>query len=423
MSKLHLVRHGYTPNNHSGWNGQYLRGTFRDDEYCPLEKEYGIEQAKEVGEYLRNKLQNRKVLFITSPYYRTRETLKYIRDAVGSGDVIIEPSIREIDHGLQYGFSKNDIVDLDNASDDELISIYSNSNQDMDAQYIFAQKKEYGKKTTPDGRNFDSEYIPYLHGESLSDVNRRVRHFTNELKKIIASGFYDDVVVVSHSTALKSIYRQYTGKELTSKTVTGSTITIEEGREDIQFDPRTVVPKDYIIDPESYKDYLKLYQMQRAIDEVKDRPSFSQFFGDRKLSLPIEEDCAFIEKDGETLVILPNNTEKRGYFYIDTTFGQDSITMDKCSESIYYILGGSGTFYLKDNDSDKFISISVNANDGNNMIRVPKKTVFYYESDPNNPLKMIERMTPNFNEENIVVISETPRLHEYKEHKHESKSL
>ena len=55
------------------------------------------------------------------------------------------------------------------------------------------------------------------------------------------------------------------------------------------------------------------------------------------------------------------------------------------------------------------------------MIRVPKKTVFYYESDSNNPLKVIERMTPNFNEENIVVISETPRFLECQEQKCENK--
>ena len=57
------------------------------------------------------------------------------------------------------------------------------------------------------------------------------------------------------------------------------------------------------------------------------------------------------------------------------------------------------------------------------MIRVSKKTVFYYESDSNNTLKMIERITTNFNEENIVVISETPRFLECQEQKCENKVL
>ena len=415
MTKLHLVRHGYTPNNHAGYNGQYLRGTFRDDEYCPLEKTYGVEQAKELGEYLSKELQGKKVLFIVSPYYRTRETLKYIRDAVGSGVVIVEPSIREINQGVQYGFPKKNLVDFDSASEKDLEKVFADQTQDMDAQYAFAQQKEYTQKLTPDGRRIDSEYISYLQGESLSDVNRRTRHFTSKLKKIMASGTYDDVVIVSHNTVLKSIYKQYTGRELTIKTFTASAITIEDGKEDVQFNPVTIVPKDYIIDPSIYENYLKLYNMQKSIDENKQKPVFNQFFGDRKLNMPIEEECIFIEKAGETLVILPNNDEKKGYFYIDTTFGQDNITMDKGSESVYYVLSGSGTFYFKEKDSDRYITIPVSAKDGENIIRVPSHTVFYYESDLDNPLRMIERMKPNFKEENIVVISKTPKLLEYQE--------
>ena len=87
------------------------------------------------------------------------------------------------------------------------------------------------------------------------------------------------------------------------------------------------------------------------------------------------------------------NTEKKGYFFIDSTYGQEAYTYDKKSTSTYFILDGEGVFEL---DGKRF---AVKAGD---VVTVPKNTVFYYSGK----MKMIERMVPNFNEKNIIVVKE-----------------
>ena len=410
-TKLHLVRHGYTPNNHAGYTGQNLRYFFKHDEYCPLEKKYGIDQVKELGQYINGILSGRKVLFIVSPYYRSRETLHYILESIDSlenCEVIMEKSLIEINQGLQYGYPKTKKYDFDNLTEEDLKEIQSLPEYEQEVIYAMGLQKSRSKQ------GYDSEYIPYMQGESLSDVRRRTRHFAKQLKKIVDSGEYDDVVIISHNTVLKTIYRYMKGHELTSKTFTASAITLEEGKDDIQFNPTLMVPKEHVIDTDDYKNYKMIYDMQKSIDSKKADISFQRYIGGRSLQMPTEEDCVFIQKEGETLVILPNNNEQQGYFYIDTSFGQDYITMDKGSESTYYILEGCGTFFVKSPGESEYREIFVSASEGTNIITISPNTIFYYESDLEQPLKMFERMRPNFKEENIVIISETPRLAEHK---------
>ena len=346
-----------------------------------VEASYGIKQAQEAGQYLREKLKGKKVLCYVSPYYRTRQTLYYLlKEQYPDLDIQIieDKNIREIDQGLQFQST--------NAGDYQ-----------EEIQYQKELQKDYKSK------GHDSEYIPYLHGESITDVSRRVRSFEKELEAVLHSGEYDDILVVSHNTVIKLLYKWHTGKDM-GKLFSGSVISFEDGKE-TRFHPQTIVPKDYI-STMSYDNYLKLLNFQKEIDADKQR--YSKILGDRKLNLPLQEECVFVEKEGETLIILPNNNEKKGAFLIDTTFGQDHITYDKESKSTYHIVSGKGVFYYKGLHDKDYKVRDVSSEDGDNMIIIPPNTVFYYESDPVDPLKMIEIMEPNFKEENVVVMEPTP---------------
>ena len=380
MSNLHFIRHGFSGANLGNWTGHDI-GFQLTDEYCPLEASYGIKQAQEAGQYLREKLKGKKVLCYVSPYYRTRQTLYYLlKEQYPDLDIQIieDKNIREIDQGLQFQST--------NAGDYQ-----------EEIQYQKELQKDYKSK------GHDGEYIPYLHGESITDVSRRVRSFEKELEAVLHSGEYDDILVVSHNTVIKLLYKWHTGKDM-GKLFSGSVISFEDGKE-TRFHPQTTVPKDYI-STMSYDHYLKLLNFQKEIDADKQR--YSKILGDRKLNIPLQEECVFVEKEGETLVILPNNNEKKGTFLIDTTFGQDHITYDKVSKSTYHIVSGKGVFYYKGLHDEDYKVRDVSSEDGDNTIVIPPNTVFYYESDPAEPLKMIEIMEPNFKEENVVVMEPTP---------------
>lgn len=49
---------------------------------------------------------------------------------------------------------------------------------------------------------------------------------------------------------------------------------------------------------------------------------------------------------GITFIAPPGNDEKRGYFFIDCTKGQDAYTYDTGSTSTYYVLEGEGIFEI-----------------------------------------------------------------------------
>ena len=76
----------------------------------------------------------------------------------------------------------------------------------------------------------------------------------------------------------------------------------------------------------------------------------------------------------------------------------------------YYILDGRGTYFIKNPETGEFERIPVGKEEGRVTITIPPNTEFYYESDLKEPLKMIERMTPNYQDGNVVVISPTPYM-------------
>ena len=109
--------------------------------------------------------------------------------------------------------------------------------------------------------------------------------------------------------------------------------------------------------------------------------------------LRITEGVNAIPRRGTTLLIPQDNNSDLGYFFIDSFKGHDFYSYDKESTSTYFILDGTGIFEIDGVESP------VSTGD---IITVPNKHIFYYSGK----MKMIERMTPNFKEDNVVVVEE-----------------
>ena len=52
MTKVYLIRHAFTPANNASYNGQEGLWQIAKDKDMPIEKEYGVKQALELGEFL-----------------------------------------------------------------------------------------------------------------------------------------------------------------------------------------------------------------------------------------------------------------------------------------------------------------------------------------------------------------------------------
>lgn len=424
-TKVYIVRHGFNPANNAGYNGQHnIREKIcQNDEYMPLD-EYGKQQAAEVGQYLSEKIGGRRVLVIVSPYYRTRETAYILLNNIPNEQkqhfiIRIVDSIREINQGLEYAQPKDIQKKVSNEE-----HLPENVDEQYIDKYVVAQSRcEAAQK----GHN--PEVVPYCYGESIVDVARRLRVFSRKLKQLIEEEIYNDIVIVSHSTVIRQLYNLLTGESLQYKTNTGSLIELNgyeslpvdeyEARKRI-FTPDTIVPKGYMVDYTKFDNYRLLYLMQQYIDahNTSESPNknFNKFLGDRKTIMPLEEQCIFIEKPGETLVILPGNTQKKGMFFIDASKGgQDRITHDCKSKSTYFVTSGTGTFYIRRKLNEDFEKRMVKEGDS---IVIPPNTIFYYEAESTEkgaPFQLMEKMEPDFSQENIVDHGPTPRFKKSKE--------
>ena len=416
-TKVFLCRHGFTPANNAGYNDQ--KNIREDicgyDEYMPLETQFGTLQAKELGNFLKQSLGNsKKVLVLISPYYRTRQTasiaLKQIPEeqkddyTVGTVDVL-----REINQGLQYAEPKtkdlSTSIGIDSYSVDQTKKCHKEKFQTHHSKK--QDNSEYNNTT------YDSEYIPYNAGESLSDVKSRLRRFSKRLKDDIDSKKYDAIVIVSHNTVLKALYEQVTGQPLNTKIYTGGAIQLNAcnplSKDDIEaqkcvFTPSTSVPKDYIINPEKYNNHKKIYNLQLQIDSWKRNSVFRDFSGITKnYMMPLERECEFVQSSGETIVNLPRNNKDISMSYIEAPIGKDNITKDTVGISRFFILSGQATFYLKENEKEEFRKIQIKAGEN---IKIKPNTIFYYENTGKLPLQLLKKS--NSKPENIVDYGLTP---------------
>lgn len=364
MAKIILCRHGFTPANNVGWNKQKgIDETFYYDEFCPLDETYGVKQVDELGEFLAGELQGKKVMVYLSPYYRTRQTASHIFSKIGdecsSIDIMEVPAIREINQGLNYARLKEE--------------------DDYEAELRKGPNKVG---------------ISYRQGESEVEARRRVRRFSNKLVDYMQTGetegeAYDVVLVVTHETIMHSIMYNMYGKEDGLKILTAGAVEIE-GEPKVIFAPETSVPKGYKVKLEDYKDYFRLRSFYDLMFELKQDEKFQAFLG-KRIELPLAEETVTFEKSGETLTILPGNTDKKGFFLIDSSLGQDAYAYDKKSTSTYYVLDGEGEFDING------AKLKVKKGD---IVTIPPKTVFYYKGK----MKLIEKMTPNFQAENVVEV-------------------
>lgn len=111
------------------------------------------------------------------------------------------------------------------------------------------------------------------------------------------------------------------------------------------------------------------------------------------IDLIISEDKTIkIEKNGFDLYIPTDcNNDDRGYFFVDSKNGHDCYAYDKESVHSYYILDGSGVFTINGEE----IMVKMGA-----TIVIPPYATFYYVGS----MKMLEKIEPNFKDENFIVV-------------------
>lgn len=230
MSEVLFIRHGYTPSNNANYNEQTgIRDIIKFDELCPLEKNYGMKQSEELGEFLGNHLKDKKVLWIMSPYVRAKETsIIASQNLVNSGaniNFMVDNSLREINQGLVYGIN------------------YREKNE---------QISEYVDEIYYQSLGTDKEIaIPNPGGESELDVRRRVKSFADEVKYIKTVSDYNAIVILSHGTVNKWVYYWLNNKQAAPKQVTCGVFN-DAGQ--VLFEPATFVPKGYYVDLKEYEE-------------------------------------------------------------------------------------------------------------------------------------------------------------------------
>lgn len=374
-SKILLIRHGFSLANNVSWNKQTglekKLGMLSYDENVPL-ADYGILQAKETGEFLSNLFLGKKILFIVSPYQRTKETMENILKQFNSKeitvDIIVDETIREIDAGIHFAKTK-----------DELQETYP---------------EEYGTylSTIENLKEFKNKsFIPFIGGEGQQDVRRRVHHFSKKLDKMAsemegANLKYDYICVVSHNFVNQWIYYWLNDKkELNIKGVKNCEVIIGNGEDAGKslFIPETFVPKGYFVDLEKYQQKAQLLELKNMIDKFKDKKEIWKTL--------LNDDVFRVMKNGFELYIPKSNTDEYGCFLVDSFNGHDSVAYDSVSTHVYYILDGAGTFEI----NGRF----VHANTGD-VIKINPNEVFYYSGK----MKMIEEIVPNFNEKNFHIV-------------------
>ena len=223
MSDIYLIRHGFTPANNASYNGQEGLRQIAEDPNMPLDVEYGVPQALEIGEFLSNLKGNN--LVIASPYRRVQETMKYALSKVDfKYDIEINNDIKEISSGVHYARTKQ-----------ELLNLYPEAS------------KVY------EGLNVDPLGTRYLYGESQEDVKKRVKDFSLKLLELSKSNKYDNIIVFGHGTVNRWISYWVCGDYIGHILKNGEIIKIKNNKEETVFLPNAFAPQGYMVDIEKHK--------------------------------------------------------------------------------------------------------------------------------------------------------------------------
>jgi broad specificity phosphatase PhoE len=161
--RIILIRHGKSEGNAN----EKLRETIPD--YALNLTQEGIEQAKHAGQEIKKIIEQESIQVYLSPYYRTRQTYKYIEESIKDNIVksVEDPRIREQDWGHLRNLELND--GIQNERD-----------------------------------NFSTFYYRIPDGESGADVYDRVSIFLDTLHRdFLKSDYPDNVIIITHGMALR----------------------------------------------------------------------------------------------------------------------------------------------------------------------------------------------------------------------------
>ena len=228
MGNIYLIRHGFTPANNANYNNQRGLSLIASDENMPLDKEYGVNQALELGLFLNGIIG--KSLILVSPYKRTRETLEYaLRNMNGEYEIMVIDDLREINTGVCYAKTRGEVIE-----------------ENEDALNFFEEMEKNPYETS------------YIGGESGYDVRDRV--FDISSKIVDLSEIYDNVFVFSHGTVNKWIFyninNYFYDYQRNCEVIKGN----GEDKGLSVFVPKTWAPKGYMINIDDYisnKQYVK----------------------------------------------------------------------------------------------------------------------------------------------------------------------
>jgi len=339
------------------------------DENVPLD-DFGVQQAKETGAFLSALLKGKRVLFVVSPYQRTRETLDIILTQVDGAehvDVVVEESIRELNAGIHFGKTKEELQELF----PEEYGLYAEIVSGL------SDKK-------------DKRFISHVAGEGHQDVRRRVRHFARRLYELANASDednqYDYIIVVGHNFVNQWIYYWLNNKAMINmKTIKNCEVVVGNGENAGKsiFAPPTFVPKGYSIDLEKYREKAARSKLKEDMKRFRNNS--------HKWGSLLKSDLLKVEKEGFDLYIPSKNTDDYGCFLVDSIHGHDCVAYDSRSVHSYYILDGKGCFVI----DGKLVEVT-----SGDVVRINPNQVFYYSGT----MKMIEEIVPNFDEQHFHVV-------------------
>ncbi len=220
MTGVYLIRHAFTPANNASYNGQEGLWKIAKDKDMPIEKEYGVQQALELGEFL-NSLKG-KILILASPYLRVQQTLKTALSKMhGDYEIKTVNDLIEFNSGVHYAHTI-----------DEVLRMYPES-----------------KKYFEDAKN-DLDNAIYTGGESRNHVKDRVKNIALEIQKYYLSDKYDYILVFAHGTVNHYLYYWLTGEYIDHDMKNCEVFSVMDKRG--LFMPKTFVPKGFMVNIDEY---------------------------------------------------------------------------------------------------------------------------------------------------------------------------
>lgn len=220
MTKIYLIRHAFTPANNARYNNQEGLWKIAKDKDMPIEKKYGVQQALELSEFLKDL--KGKILILASPYVRVQQTLKYVLTTFnGEYEIKIVNDLKEFNSGVHYAHTV-----------DEVLRMYPES-------------KKYFEDAE---KNLESAV--YTDGESRCQVKDRVKNVALEIQRLSLLNKYDYILVFGHGTVNHYIYYHLTNEYIDHDMINCEVFSVTDKKS--LFKPITMIPKGFMVDINKY---------------------------------------------------------------------------------------------------------------------------------------------------------------------------